>query len=284
MNYFSSIVCYFFMRFIILFDMIIHDQHVHSYYSFDSKQSIKEYLDKASKLGLDYFVLTDHCDLNYLDKNRDIFFSIEKEQHELKELQALYPNIKILNGIEIGYKPSELGRINEIISNNHFDLINLSLHESDGIDYYYFKEFQKLGVDTTLKLYFSRQLEMVKHFDNYDVLSHLDYGFKSAYLGDKSLSVDKYEEIIIQIMKEIIAKNKAFEINIKVEEVLPVEHTKYVLELYKKLGGKYLTLSSDAHKVENFREGFEKYINLIKSVGFDHLTYFVNREKHLLSI
>ena len=264
--------------------MIIHDQHVHSYYSFDSKQNIEEYLNKATELGLDYFVLTDHCDLNYLDKGEDLFFDVKKQDDELNELQNKYPNIKILRGIEIGCKPNALNRINAIIKNNHFDVINLSLHESDNIDYYYFKELEKLGVDETLKLYFSRQLEMVRNYDDFDVLCHLDYGFKTAYLGDKNVPIQKYESYLVDIMKEIIKKNKALEINVKVQDVLPMEHTKYLLDLYKKLGGKYLTLSSDAHEIGWLCHNFDIYINIIKSCGFNELTYFLNREKHLLKI
>ena len=264
--------------------MIIHDQHVHSYYSFDSNQRIKEYLDKAILLGLDYFVLTDHCDFNFVDKHKDLFFDIKKQHEELKELQSKYPNIKILHGIEIGYKPSEINRIEDVIKNNHFDLINLSLHESDGIDYYLLEEFKKLGVNKTLEIYFSRELETVKEFDDFDVLSHLDYGFKTAYLGDNTLSIKKYESYIKDIMKELIQKHKALEINIKVQSVLPIEHTDYLLGLYKKLGGRYLTLSSDAHDINMYRHNFDKYINIIKNAGFTQLAYFINRERHLLNI
>ena len=259
--------------------MKIHDQHVHSYYSFDSEQSIKEYLDKARDLNLEYFVLTDHCDLNYLDKGKDIFFDIDKERAELDELQKEYPDIKILKGIEIGYKPSEMGRINKIIKGHYFDLINLSLHESDKIDYYFQEEFQKLGIKETLKIYFNRELEAVTNFHDYDVFCHLDYGFKTAYLFDNSISIKDYEDIIIKIMKTLIKEDKALEINVKVQQVLPIEHTKYLLRLYKSLGGRYLTISSDAHSVINFYQDFDKYIKLIKSEGFKHLTYYVNRKR-----
>ena len=264
--------------------MKIYDQHVHSYYSFDSKVKIEDYLDKAVDLGLDYFILTDHCDLNFLDKNEDIFFDVKKQFIELKKLQLKYPKIKILHGIEVGYKPSELNRINDIIKDNHFDLINLSLHESDRIDYYHFEEFKSRGVDKTLELYFSRQLEMVQDYDDYDVLCHIDYGFKSAYLGDNSLDISKYEKIISRIFKEIIKKEKALEINVKVQEALPVEHTKYLLNLYKKLGGTYLTISTDSHFSEKYYKNIDKYIAIAKESGFTHLTYFIDRKKHLLAI
>lgn len=260
--------------------MIIHDQHVHSYYSFDSDQPIKEYLLNAEQLGLSYFVLTDHCDLNYLNKKQDLFFDVAQQFNELEKLQQEFPNIKVLKGIEIGFKPSEIERIEKIIKEHDFDLINFSLHESDNIDYYFGEEFTKRGIDATLKLYFQRELEAVQSFNDYDVFCHLDYGFKTAYLVDNSTSVEKYEDYLVQIMKELIKNKKALEINIKVQDVLPDTHTKYLLNLYKKLGGKLITLSSDAHDITKFHYDFDKYIKLIKESGFDYLTYFLNREKH----
>ena len=264
--------------------MIIHDQHVHSYYSFDSEQNIEDYLNKATSYGLDYFVLTDHCDLNYLDKGEDLFFSIEKQKDELTFLQSKFKKIKLLLGIEIGYKPGEIERIKKIVATNDFDLVNFSLHESDGIDYYFKEEFDKHGINKTLEFYFQRELEAINAFNDYDVFCHLDYGFKTAYLIDNTLKISDYEDVLTKIMKALIKKDKALEINVKVQSVLPVEHTKYILNLYNRLGGNYLTLSSDAHCLQDFRKKFDEYIGLIKESGFSELTYFVNRNKYLLKL
>lgn len=263
---------------------MIHDQHVHSYYSFDSKQSIEEYLEVASKLGLNFFVLTDHCDFNHINTGKDLFFDVSKQRNELQELQIKYPSIKILYGIEMGYKPLELKRINKILDENEFDIINFSLHELDDIDYYYPDRFKNDGIDKTLETYFLKQLEMVRGFDNFDVLCHIDYAFKTAYLIDSNLKIEKFESILSEIMRELIKKEKALEINTKVQSELPIEHTKYLLNLYKKLGGKYLTLSSDAHEITRFLDGFDKYIPIIKESGFNHLTYFIKRKKYLFDI
>ena len=263
---------------------MIYDQHVHSYYSFDSKQSIEEYLDVATKLGLKYFVLTDHYDLNHINTGKDLSFDISKQRKELEKLQKRYPDIKILFGIEMGYKPSELKYINKVLDENEFDIINLSLHELDDIDYYFPDRFIKDGVDKTLQTYFDKQLEMVRSFDNFDVLCHIDYAFKTAYLIDNNLKIDRYENTIIEIMKELIKKDKALEINTKVQEIMPIEHTQYLLELYKRVGGKNLTLSSDAHEAARFCDGFDKYVPIVKESGFNHLTYFIKRKKYLFDI
>ena len=264
--------------------MKIHDQHVHSYYSYDCDQAIEDYLISATKRELSYFVLTDHCDLNHISSGEDLFFDLRKQDQELTELQNKYPNIKILRGIEIGYRPSELSRIQKIIKDNHFDIINLSLHELDDIDYYFKDGFVRDGVKNTLETYFQKQLEMVNNFDNFDVLSHIDFGFKTAYLLDNSLCIKDYEDTIKRMMQTIIQKDKAFELNVKVQEYLPIEHTKYLLNLYKSLGGNYITISSDAHKIDRFCDGFDKYIPIIKAAGFDSLTYFIDRKKYQYNI
>ena len=84
--------------------------------------------------------------------------------------------------------------------------------------------------------------------------------------------------------KLIIEKDKCLEINTKVQNAINDEHTLYILSLYKKLGGKHLTLSSDAHAADRYCSSFDKYIKIIKEEGFDHLCYFVNRERKELAI
>ena len=49
----------------------------------------------------------------------------------------------------------------------------------------------------------------------------------------------------------LIKHHKALEINTKVQEAIhDMNHTKYLLSLYRQMGGEKLTLSSDAHSKE----------------------------------
>ena len=264
--------------------MKLHDQHVHSHFSFDSEQSIEDYLIYSEKYEIEYFVLTDHYDFNHINTNKDLIFNISKQEEELNRLHIKYPMVKILKGIEMGYKPSELERINSVLEKNNWDIVNLSLHELDDIDYYYPDAFNKYGLVPTLFQYFLEQYKMVTNFDNFDVLCHVDYGFKTAYQIDQTIDIKQYEDIVKKIMEVLINKGKALEINTRVQETLPIEHTKYLLKLYKDLGGEYLTISSDAHDISRFMKSFEKYIPIIKEAGFTYLTYFINREKYKCNI
>ena len=213
-----------------------------------------------------------------------MIFDIKKQKEELDRLQKKYPVIHILQGIEMGYKPIDLKRMNEVVENNHFDVVNFSLHETDGIDYYRQEPFKEKGIKEMLNFYFKQILEMVTVFDNYDILCHIDYGFKTAYLIDNSVSINEFEDIVSQIMRIIIQKDKTLEINTKVQGMLPIEHTLALLRIYKELGGKNISLSSDAHKVDRFCADFDKYISIIKEAGFDHLDYFIDRKRHVVKI
>jgi len=259
--------------------MKYYDQHVHSYYSFDSEQPIEEYLDKATELGITQFVLTDHFDLNYVSTGKDLDFDIAKQHEELALLSKKYPNIQILKGIEIGYVKTEMPRIDEIMRNHKFDIVNFSVHEDGKLDYYYVDQYLKCGVAKALDIYFNNVLEALDSGFNFDVLCHFDYGFKTAYLIDNSFKLSNYENYVIKILKKVIELDKVLEINVKVQECINNEHTKYILNLYKKLGGKNITLSSDAHDIGKFYDKFDHYLKLIKDAGFDHLNYFINRQR-----
>ena len=50
-----------------------------------------------------------------------------------------------------------------------------------------------------------------------------------------------------------------------------------ILKQYKKLGGKIITLGSDAHKARELGLNFEEAIDMINCVGFDEIAIYHNR-------
>jgi len=267
--------------------MVLHDQHVHTSFSFDSEELAENYIKEAIKRGCEYFVATNHFDINLYNKHNDFIFDIEEENKELKKLQEKYSNIKILHGIEVGYKyfKKDNAKTKKILQSYSFDLINLSVHDYKDIDFYYIDIYYKKGVDKILNIYFNQVLNLVKENPDYDVLSHIDYGFKTPYLNDKSLSIKRYENILKEIFYELVKNDKTLEINTKVEDMIDdKEHLLYILKLYKECGGKNLSLSSDAHQLNRYMISFDKYMSLIKNAGFDYLVYYVNRKKNYYKI
>lgn len=265
--------------------MKLHDQHVHSKYSVDSNQELEAYFQKASLLGCEYFVTTDHIDFNLTESNNDWTVDYKALKEDLRKMHQKYSHIIPLLGVEMGYRRDYLDSINQVLQSESFDLVNLSIHDVKDIDFYWSKYYIKFGVEYVMDVYFDEMIYATSTFDNFDVLSHLDYGFKTVYEMDNNYKISKYEEKIIQVLNNLIKKDKTLEINTKVQETInDDEHTKYLLKLYKKLGGCNITLSSDSHEVERYLSSFDRYVRLIKECGFDHLVYYVKRKKHIYNI
>lgn len=265
--------------------MKIFDQHVHSKYSPDSNESLKNYVKHASEMGLEYFIITDHVDFDCPFYKCDWIFDPHQEAKELQELQKQYPNVLLQLGAELGYKRKELQRLLDFKNSYNFDLINLSVHEYDGVDFYQIEFYKKRGIKSLLDMYFRCCLDAVKTIKDYDVFCHFDFAFKTAYAVDNTIKIYEYEDYLIQLFKIIIEDGKVLEINTKVQEIInDVDHIKYFLRLYKSLGGTDISLSSDAHKLDRYMSSFDRIIPIIKECGFNELCYFVHRKKYKISI
>ena len=89
----------------------------------------------------------------------------------------------------------------------------------------------------------------------------------------------KYKEKIDKILGIIIEKEIALEINTSSYEALnDFMPTKEIIEKYFNMGGRLLTVGSDAHVTQNASVNFEKAIEFIKKTGFEYLYYFKERK------
>jgi histidinol-phosphatase (PHP family) len=259
--------------------MVLHDQHVHSSFSHDSNEDILNYVEASIKQGCKYFITTEHIDFDLPVKHETWSVDFNKLQDKLQLIKSTYPIIPLL-GVELGYKKEYIQSLKKIIKNNNFDLINLSIHDNGEIEYYYQECYKKYGIKETLTIYYEQVEEALDNFLDFDVLSHLDYAYKTAYLIDNSYDFFNDLESIKTILQKLIKLNKTLEINTKVQKYLPDEHLFKLLNLYKSLGGTKLSLSSDAHTVNRYLENFHKYQEIIKKAGFDYLCYYIKRKEY----
>lgn len=266
----------------------LHDQHLHTKYSLDSKEDIERYYKLANAIGCSYFVTTEHIEFESVYNNQDWTVDFESLKNDLKTLENKYQGTKSLLGVELGYRKDHLDRMNELVKSQSFDLINMSIHDNGVYDYYMKKDYQSIGIEKMLDIYFNNAIDGVKTFKDYDVLSHIDYGFKTAYTLDNTLKVESYEHYLKEIFKQIVKDDKVLEINYKVQKTInDINHLKTLLNIYKKCDGTKLTLSSDSHFYEQLDDYYNEqddFIKIIKECGFNELYYFVNRKQHKFEI
>lgn len=266
----------------------IHNQHLHTKYSRDSKTEVEKYFIEALRANCMYFICTDHIEFDSVYNKQDWTVDFESLKNDLNILHQKYPSITPLLGVELGYRKDKLTQMKGLLASQDFDLVNMSIHDNGVYDYYLQKDYLEVGIEKMLDIYFNNIIDGVKTFNDYDILSHVDYGFKTAYLLDQTLKIENYETYLKIIFEEIVKQNKVLEINFKVQETInDINHLKTLLQLYKKYGGTKISFSSDAHTLEQEQSYYLKqkeYINIFKELGFNELYYFIKRKPYKFSL
>ena len=128
-------------------------------------------------------------------------------------------------------------------------------------------------LDGFVKQYFRDIITTINTLD-FDVLAHLTCPerYIAKYRDDLDMTI--YSNQITEILKLIIEKNIALEINTQ-KELIPDE---WILKLYKELGGHLVTLGSDSHTSGSMCNNFDKAIEVLRKYGFDGYYYFENRK------
>ena len=263
---------------------MLSDYHIHSHFSSDSEEKLENIANTALSLGMSSICLTDHMDYDYPispdEPDMTFFLDIPEYAKALGALRMQYAGrLDIRTGIELGIQPHIADENYKISKSHPFDFIIASTHIVGKKEPFYPSFWDGQNIDDCLAEYFSDMLDSLKKFDNYDVCGHLDYIIR--YIPDKSFafSYKDYSDIIDEILCEIISKDKGIEINTagyRYSLNSPNPCTD-IIKRYKELGGKIITVGSDAHFAKDVGSGFDKARNVLLACGFD--SYYTFKER-----
>lgn len=260
------------------------DSHVHTILSHDGKSSIEEYINNSK--GIKEITFTEHYDiydgLNTNLKTIDVD-NYYKEYLKYKENDV----IKINFGIEVGLQPDLVTRINDMLDKYPFDFVIGSSHITCKKDMAMDKSFfDGLTRYEAYLNYFKEVLENIKLYDNFDVYGHLDYVVRYGNYEEKTIDYNEFKDILDEILLLLINKGKGIEVNTSgirygLDSVHP---NKEILTRYKELGGKIITLGSDAHHVNDLGYNFKETLELLESIGYDSIAIYHNRKPEFIKI
>ncbi len=265
--------------------MIYTDCHLHSSFSSDSKAPLESMVCRGIELGLHTMCITEHIDYDYPENSEGLDFLLDFDayKNELFRLKELYaPNIELLFGIEMGLMPYLGPRYKEIARAYPFDFIIGSSHLVEGIDPYEPEYYERYGSKQGLFKYFESIYNNITAPDmvDFDVYGHLDYAVRYAPEKNAFFKFSDYSEIIDEILKLLIRKDKGIEVNAsgyKAGLGVPNPHPD-ILRRYKELGGEILTIGSDAHMPEHMAYDYETLYQLLQSLNIKSYTLFKNRK------
>lgn len=262
-----------------------YDMHTHSRASHDSECDVLDMQRAAQKNGLAGFAVTDHCDIEYYEsQNIDGILT-----NSIQDARKADKNGKteVLRGVEIGESTWHKNIAEQIIKRFDFDVVIGSVHAVKFDKYkmpYSQIDFKKMGRETAekyLNQYFDDMLEMIESC-SFDILAHLTCPLR--YINGKyEMGIDckMYDNKIKSILEHIIERKIALEINTSCVyegsrycELMP---ERWIIQMYKDMGGYLVTTGSDAHIAENSANGFDVLYDTLKQIGFKNTYYYKNR-------
>lgn len=277
--------------------MIKADFHLHSSFSGDCNTPMEEQIKKAIDLDLEHVCFTDHLDLQYPKEYG--FFDLEVEEY-VKQLELMKDKYKekinIYLGIEFGLVAEAARQYEELVKKFPFDFIIGSTHIIDWKDPYFPDYWEGKSRHQGMVEYFNCILKNIQSYNEFDSLGHLDYIIRYTDIPEdtrrnKDIKFDnfeykEYKDVLDEILKHLIKHDKSLEINTGgYRHGLGAPNPGYsVLKRYKEMGGKLITIGSDAHKPEHLAFEYHKAKELLLAVGYDKYVIYKNREVQVLAL
>lgn len=250
------------------------DMHTHTTHSPDGRSSPDEMCESAYRQGLLSIDISDHCDVN---RNAELhcFERSTKSITDALRLKGEYDGkVKVLCGIEIGNAHWDIELANKCAAIKGIDCIIGSVHRImyEGEEIIHTKaDFGGMTHDKIngiCEKYFADILEMLDVIKP-DILAHPTYTFR--YMVGKhglELNVKDYSTYVDRILKRLISCGTALEVNTSIVQDKIADYDIYVLERYYELGGRLVTLGSDAHEKTKVANAFDIAAKELCRIGF----------------
>lgn len=267
------------------------DQHVHSKISHDGISTMKEHMVFAKNNNISELTFTEHYDdYKGLKTNlKTISIDDYREEYLNNKDDSI---VKTNFGIEIGLRPESYEKITNMVKENSFDFIIGSSHITCGKDMAYDKSFfEGLTPHQAVIKYLNEVLENIKIYKKeFDVYGHIDYVIRYIIKNYGNvmtkINYNEFKELLDEILLSIIRSDKGIEINTSgIRYGLKTPHPNLeIIKRYKELGGKIITIGSDAHKSIDLASNFDEAYSILESAGFNEYSVYHNRVPQFVKI
>lgn len=260
------------------------DYHVHTQFSDDSLYPMEQVVQDAIAMKMEEICFTDHVDYGVKDDwdcGRPIIWrggepaaNVDYPAYavKIKELQAVYgAEIEIKMGLEFGMQRHTIPQYEKLFQRYPFDFIILSVHQIENKEFWTQDFQQGKSQKEYNERYYEELLCLVKSYQNYSVLGHMD--LIARYDENGIYPFEKTEPVISEILKTVIETGKGIELNTSyhrygLKDTTPARD---ILKRYRAMGGEIITIGSDSHKPEHLGAYIKEAGELLKSLGFRYI-------------
>ena len=273
------------------------DYHLHCEFSDDSVELMETQIEQGIMIGLDEMCFTDHVDYGVKrdwddplgiewrdgdnnDGTKDPVANVNYPKYfeKLYRLKEQYRNkITVKAGLEFGIQSHTVGEFQRLYDKyrDKLDFVLFSMHQV-GDREFWTGDFQRGRTQKEYnEKYYEEILKTMGLFKDYSVLAHLDLIVRYDPAG--VYPFEKVKDIVAAILEQVIRDDKGIEINTSSWKygLSDTQPSRAVLRLYKDLGGKIITVGSDAHKKEFLGDHFDDAFAILRDeVGFSEIATF----------
>lgn len=274
------------------------DYHLHCEYSDDSNEPMENQIQKAITLGLDEMCFTDHVDYGIKRDWDDpegiiIRHAIEHgKEVDLVLANVNYPkyfealnmyqkkyasSISIKKGLEFGIQSITVDAYEKLFDSyqNELDFVLFSMHQVNNLEFWT-QDFQKGKTQKEYNdEYYKEIYQTMQMFHHYSCLAHLD--LMARYDENGIYPFENEKDIIAEILKYAIRDGKGIEINTSSWKygLKDTQPSRAILKLYKDLGGKIITVGSDAHETKYLASHIKDAYAILKNeIGINEICTF----------
>lgn len=261
--------------------MYLPDYHMHTYFSPDSKAQHLDMVQAAAQRGITNLCFTDHMDLGHPEVIFDRIPDFDGMRLAVAQTQAQMPDMRIRCGLEAGYLPEFAQKTAEVVASQQLDYVIHSVHVVDGQDCWVPGSMRGKSKETAYRMYLEAILRSVTDPNVngcYDCIGHIGYICKCCHYEDNTLDYPMFPSLLDDILSAVIQAGKGIEVNTSgLRKNGHVLAHPSIIQRYRELGGKIITIGSDAHAPDRAGEDISVAAAQIKAAGFTEFTVFENR-------
>ncbi len=252
------------------------DTHVHTSSSPDADVPAAELIDMARGAGVSRVGFVAHLDMHPDDFCHGGFNEAEylSELNHASEKQGVH----LLRGLEIGEPHRFMGEAEKAFSRERYDFIIGALHWLGDRMILDEKPFLAGDPFSLVERYYLETLEILEA-GKISILAHTGIfrrGMARAGLDCRFNEIELFPGLIEEVLRKAVSGGIALEVN--TAGLRRPENTTYpvpsIIDLYRRLGGRMITLGSDTHRRDNAFFGLERGAALLEECGFTEYGFF----------
>lgn len=274
------------------------DYHLHCEYSDDSNEPMENQIQQAIALGLDEMCFTDHVDYGIkrdwddpagiiirhaIEHGKEVDLILANVNYPkyfeaLNMYQKKYASsISIKKGLEFGIQSITVDAYEKLYASyqDDLDFVLFSMHQVNNLEFWT-QDFQKGKTQKEYNdEYYKEIYQTMQIFHHYSCLAHLD--LLARYDENGIYPFENEKDIIAEILKYAIRDGKGIEINTSSWKygLKDTQPSRAILKLYKDLGGKIITVGSDAHETKYLASHIKDAYAILKNeIGINEICTF----------